>query len=235
MPSILNNAHAYAVSVARGGRGLHTRPSSKPAPEQLLELYDFEACPFCRKVREAMTELDLDYTCRNAPRGAVLKRKQVIERGGRMRFPYLVDPNADVAMNESEDIITYLCASYGASKRSNLGRALAPINTLSSFVASSIRPRGRRVRRGLESRQQPEQLLELYNMEGSPYCRKVRETLAELNLDYIVRNVGKRGARRHLLVERGGKMQVPFLIDPNRDADLYESQDIVDYLEANYA
>jgi glutathione S-transferase len=35
-------------------------------------------------------------------------------------------------------------------------------------------------------------------------------------------------------VERGGKMQVPFLVDPNTDSAMYESDDIVAYLEAQY-
>ena len=31
-----------------------------PRPAKTLELYEFEACPFCRKVREALSVLDLD-------------------------------------------------------------------------------------------------------------------------------------------------------------------------------
>jgi len=75
----------------------------------------------------------------------------------------------------------------------------------------------------------------LYNMEGSPYCRKVREALSELDLEHVVRNVPKGSPKRAALVERGGKMQVPYLIDPNTDRALYESDDIVAYLEAQYA
>jgi anaphase-promoting complex subunit 7 len=35
-------------------------------PEQLIKLYEFEACPFCRRTREAITDLDIDvlvYPC----------------------------------------------------------------------------------------------------------------------------------------------------------------------------
>lgn len=77
--------------------------------------------------------------------------------------------------------------------------------------------------------------LVLYNMEGSPYCRKVREALSELDLEHVVRNVPKGSPKRTTLVERGGKMQVPYLIDPNTDRALYESDDIVAYLDAEYA
>ena len=50
---------SYAASVARlgfGGSASHGRCQ----PEKLLELYEFEACPFCRKVREALVAYDLD-------------------------------------------------------------------------------------------------------------------------------------------------------------------------------
>lgn len=32
-----------------------------------LQLYEFEACPFCRRVREAITDLDLNVEVRVAP------------------------------------------------------------------------------------------------------------------------------------------------------------------------
>jgi glutathione S-transferase len=76
--------------------------------------------------------------------------------------------------------------------------------------------------------------LVLYNMEASPYCRKVRETLCELNLEYRVRNVAKRSRRRPELVAEGGQMMVPYLLDPNTGTALYESEDIVAYLEKTY-
>ena len=71
-------------------------------------------------------------------------------------------------------------------------------------------------------------------MEGSPYCRKVRETLCELDLVHLVRNVPKGSPRRAELRERGGKVQVPYLVDPNTQREMYESDDIVAYLEREY-
>ncbi|MFB6204111.1 MAG: glutathione S-transferase N-terminal domain-containing protein, partial [Candidatus Nanohaloarchaea archaeon] len=32
--------------------------------EQLPELYEFEGCPYCRKVREKLTELQIDFIAR---------------------------------------------------------------------------------------------------------------------------------------------------------------------------
>src|SRR5262249_31421632 len=78
------------------------------------------------------------------------------------------------------------------------------------------------------------QPLTLYNMEGSPYCRKVREVLNELDLEHTVRNVPKGSPKRAELRKRGGKVQVPYLIDPNTGREMYESDDIVAYLEREY-
>jgi glutathione S-transferase len=44
----------------------------------------------------------------------------------------------------------------------------------------------------------------------------------------------KGSPRRAELRERGGKVQVPFLVDPNTGRELYESDDIVAYLEKEY-
>jgi glutathione S-transferase len=37
------------------------------------------------------------------------------------------------------------------------------------------------------------------------------------------------------LIARGGKRQVPYLVDTDRGVEMYESADIIAYLEANYA
>lgn len=236
MSSTLNNVWSFGASVLRGLRGLKVTPHNReepPRPEVTLELYDFEACPFCRKVREVLSELDLNYIAHTCGRGAEKKRSEVEERGGQRQFPFLVDPNTGRELYESEEIIDYLLETYGDG-RSGMSRALSPVNTATAGLASAVRPRGGRVRAGLEGRNQPADYLILYSFENSPYCRKVRERLCELNLDYEVRNVAKKSSRRPELVERGGTMMVPYLADPNTGKELYESDDIVDYLEETY-
>ena len=59
MHRAIDVASSFALSVARLGAGMKVGSLGK-RPEQLLELYEFEACPFCRKVREALSFLDLD-------------------------------------------------------------------------------------------------------------------------------------------------------------------------------
>jgi glutathione S-transferase len=227
----MNNVSSWIVSIVRLGRGLRANGQSDGQPKEPLVLYEFEACPFCRKVREVLSELDLDYICYPCAKGSS-RRSEVIDLGGRTQFPYLVDPNTGQSMYESEDIITYLCDQYGHG-RGGLGKGLAPLNTLGAYAASALRPRGRRVLPGLADRSSTEPLT-LYNFEASPYCRKVRERLNELDLAYHVHSVAKKGRGRPALVERGGKMQVPYLIDPNTGTDLYESDDINRYLQDTY-
>lgn len=78
--------------------------------EQLLELYQFEGCPYCKKVRQKMTELQIDFIARQAePKG---DRKRVEEVSGQTGVPVLKDPNTDTVMPESDDIVEYLEEHY---------------------------------------------------------------------------------------------------------------------------
>ena len=51
---------AWGSSIARLGGGLSVTAKLGARPAKPLELYEFEACPFCRKVRETLTFLDLE-------------------------------------------------------------------------------------------------------------------------------------------------------------------------------
>ena len=87
-----------------------------PRPEKPLKIYEFEGCPFCRKVREAVIWLDLDVEFYPCPQGGPTFREFVKSEGGKSQFPYMVDDNAGVAMYESDDIIDYLYDKYGPGK-----------------------------------------------------------------------------------------------------------------------
>lgn len=83
-------------------------------------------------------------------------------------------------------------------------------------------------------------MLELYQAEGCQYSAKVRETLTNLGVSYIVHNprsaAGEtRNEQTHdHLLSLGGENQIPFLVDHQRGMTMYESDDIVDYLEDHY-
>jgi glutathione S-transferase len=223
---IVSSAVASAVRYPLGLRA----DAIGPRPEQRLELYDFEACPFCRKVREALTMLDLEVLVRPTPRGGKRFRPEAIERGGKRQFPLLVDPNANVLRYESDDIVEHLYARYGTGSPP-LGLRLGPVGNATSALASLVRGgRGRRAR----ASHAPGQPLELWSFELSPYCRRVREALCELELPYVLHNVGRGSPRRAELLARAGKVMVPYLEDPNTGDKMFESREIVRYLDATY-
>lgn len=83
-------------------------------------LYVKTGCPYCKKV--------LDFASANHITFSEIKEKnepgvldELIERGGKSQFPYLVDTSKGVEMYESADIISHLQTHYvhGESKESD--------------------------------------------------------------------------------------------------------------------
>ncbi len=228
MSRMLDVATSMFATVSRLGAGVTATPPAR-RPAQLLELYEFESCPFCRKVRDALTELDLEAMIYPCPKDGTVFRPKAIALGGKAQFPYLVDPNTGTRKYESDDIVAYLFATYGGRKPGVLVRG--PLATASSVLASAFRPtRGTRARPS----RRPTQPVELWSFEASPFCRIAREALCELELPYRLHNVGKNGAGRPAFVERAGKMMVPYLVDPNTGRAMFESADITAYLNETY-
>ena len=229
LPRPLDVVSSWTASILRLGLGLKATDAG-PRPAKTLELYEFEGCPFCRKAREALTMLDLRAMIYPCPKGGPRFRPQVIARGGRAQFPYLVDPNTGDELYESADIVSHLYRNYGNRPapwflRSN---ASVPLGSLATLLRAAQGVRYRPARA-------PEQPLELYSFEASPYCRIVREALCQLELPYLVVNVGKGSAERAAFRERSGRMMVPWLSDPNTGREMFESAAIVRYLHETYA
>ena len=221
-------ASSLFASVVRLGAGLDSRPAARK-PEKLLELYEFEACPFCRRVREALSRLDFDALIYPCPRGGTRFRPRVVELGGKASFPYLVDPNTGRSLYESADIVAYLHETYGPA---SAGLWLGPLSLAGSALASAVRASHGRAARPSRAADRP---LELWSFEASPFSRLAREVLCELELPYVLHNVARGSARRAEFVARSGKMMVPYLVDPNTGRSMFESADIVRYLGATYA
>jgi glutathione S-transferase len=238
------------ASTLRFWRGTNARGSVRQ-PARPLQLYEFEACPFCRLVREALTELDLDALVYPSPHGGRRFRPKVAQLGGKQQFPFLVDPNTGESMYESGDIIAYLYRTYGG--RPAPTRLLRTVDVTTSVLASVPR-----LRAGSQARpsKAPKRSLELFSFESSPYSRRVRELLCELELPYLLRSTGKArwqdlgppilraklfqelpvvGRTRSELLQRAGKVQVPYLVDPNTGIEMFESQAIREYLLDTYA
>ena len=254
MARVIDVNSSLLGSTLRGWRGTAAFRPVRKQPVKPLEIYEFEACPYGRLLREALTEMDLDAMIYPCPKGGTRFRPQAQTRGGKMRFPFLLDPNTGVALFESAEIISYLADTYEgtAVPARGLRRRLAVIT---SFLASTTRGLARV--RGYRARpsKAPAKPLELYSFESSPFSRLVREVLCELELPYFLRNSGKarwhemgppwvrdklfrrpiEGRNRTALFERAGKVQLPYLIDPNTGVEMFESAKIIRYLETTYA
>lgn len=77
-------------------------------------------------------------------------------------------------------------------------------------------------------------MLLLIHKENCPYCVKVRQFMSDHHLSYTSLVSPSGSPSRELLQEIGGQQQVPFLIDFDKGKMMYESSDIIDYLESNY-
>ena len=73
-----------------------------------MSLYQFEACPFCVKVRRALQRLNLPVELRDAKTEPF--RQQLLEGGGKVKVPCLkiLENGTERWMYESNDIISFL-------------------------------------------------------------------------------------------------------------------------------
>ena len=252
-------AQALASALTEGGRGVNGTPFPNQ-PEKALKLYEFEGSPFCRRVREVMTLLNLDYEVYPCPKGGTKYRQVAKEQGGKTQFPFLVDENTGEKLYESQAIIHHLFKHYGKTGQTPKKYAHYPKYPVAAFAGTLINgARGVWVNKKVTHREAPKQLLELWGTEASPFTRVVRGVLTELELPFIFHNVAKErwqdqgpsvlrlkpgkyvplaGGKREKIVPVMGRfsqdIQVPFLKDPNTHVDLFESEAIVSYLQRQY-
>ena len=77
--------------------------------------------------------------------------------------------------------------------------------------------------------------LTLYELEGCPYCAKVKTKLADLDLEYESVTVPRSHGERTEVEEVSGQTGVPVLVDEEHGVEgMAESDDIVEYLEETY-
>jgi glutathione S-transferase len=220
-----------------------TSASARAVKDASLILYEFEGCPFCRRVRELITYLDLTCTIKPCAQSSCF-RHEVEQLSGRASptFPYLIDATAGVALFESADICKHLLRTYGECQGVHEfpppSSYFLPSTFISGWAPALFRPgRGMAVDeavRGRPTASQPSQLLVLYSYEGNQFCRLVREVLCELDLMYELRSTGKGSARREELRSLSGATTAPYLVDPNTGESMGESADIVQYLVEQY-
>lgn len=221
---------SLAATVLRAGSGglvtsLGLRPKGR------LVLYERETCPYSRLVREALNHLDLDVVIKPCPPGEWRHHGELRALSGDDQVPFLIDEGAGVMLSESQHIVRYLFERYGDGGVPWALRA-HKLAELSSKLASRVRGKADKPR---VPAPYPPRPLELWSYEASPYSRIVRERLGELALPYVCHNLARRSPRRPIFAAKHGRTQFPLLIDPNTNVSLFESGDIVEYLNEQYA
>ena len=186
-------------------------------------LYDFEASPWCRLVREYLTLLDLTVHVRPCPRQTLfygegaftnqsrfrpqamaLLRKYLPQANDDLMFPMLVDqsdPDKIVVLQQSYEIIQHLWSHYGESvlptkgqqqkrrdQQMNSSKIPFVLRFLSLAAPSYVRPCPSCGVMRLENtwdvnRDKADELV-LYQSEGCPASRLVRESLCSLEIPY---------------------------------------------------
>ena len=112
-----------------------------------------------------------------------------------------------------------------------LGRVILLLN----FVFS---PKG--VKRSTEDQQAVDskaQSLALYQFEACPFCVKVRRAMKRQSVNIELRDAKNDPVHREALEQGGGRVKVPCLrIEKDGETQwLYESSDIVAYIEKEFA
>ena len=131
--------------------------------------------------------------------------------GGRYQFPYLVDPNNGVSMYESADIVEYLFSEYGEGAR------------LGSCVSARSRCRPRCWRRGSGPAEagtrsvsrSPRSCSSSIPTKARRFAESRARRCASSSCRTSFDNVPRRSPDRSDFVSISGKMQVPYLLDPN--------------------
>ena len=73
-------------------------------------------------------------------------------------------------------------------------------------------------------------MFDLYILETCPYCKKVMKFMDENGIKFNKIDIAEKSAEE-ALIQSGGKRQVPFFIDRDRNIQMYESTDIIEYLK----
>lgn len=225
----LSTALSVAGNWLRGQTGGHVGKLGR-RPEQRVLLYQSEGCPYSRKVREALSILDLDAEIRPCPRGGRRFLQEAEQLGGKAQIPLLVDPNTGAQLYESDQIVKYLFESYGA-EAVPLALRLGPVSDYSLRLSTLLSGGMPSV---LPTSLQPSLGLELWAYETDVGSRRARRALDRLELPYTLYSVAEGSTKRKKLSNISTSAQVPYLVDPNRGVHLEGAAAITRHLERTY-
>ena len=71
-------------------------------------------------------------------------------------------------------------------------------------------------------------MINLYTADYCPYCHKVMEFLEANNISYENKDI-KEASNRQVVIA-AGKMQIPYMLDTDTGNGIYESEEIINYI-----
>lgn len=205
--------------------GGYSRPSG---PLVLFHRTDSAAC---KKVREALSILDLDVLVYPIPDGGPRWTSVPgFEEG--VEGPILVDSTHGRTLHGSADeIVEHLFTMYGNPNK--IPWILKSTGVSDFLLHSALKMRAGKgsIYKGFSI---PEKPLVFWAYEASPFCAVVQEVLCELAIPHVIKNVARGSEKRSVLFDHVGHFQAPFLEDPNQDICMFESAAIIEHLLGTY-
>ena len=258
MRRTLDAVTSWLASAARFGTArsaaLGARAASRTETRPRLELFEYEASPWCRLVREHITYLGLSVTVYPCPRetlraeGAFSANSRFRQKAselnaskcGDLQFPLLVDrthaSGSPLVLTESSAIITHLWKRYGKGvERPKVDKLLSggtlpfPIRFALLAAPSGLRfwPSCGLLRTPSSFDPDVHQHLELHNQaESCADSRLIRERLSTLEIPCVY-HVAQGGAELS---------HSPVLIDPNHKSGtaFHGSTEALEHLDKCY-
>ena len=223
-----------------------SRGKTSKIPPHKLELYEYEASPWCKRVRETVNILDLKVRIKPCPRETFrveggysnnisINRKELAEKYGRERllFPCLVDVNKNIVLNDSSMIIEYLWNEYGnnfAHERPKIDKFLNGLPKLlqlpllfTFFPMNGVMASPTKFINSENLSNQPSHKpLVLYSCEPSIHGRFVREALSTLQIHYDYISTADRAKLDDIFLQKASTFHFNskehfILIDPNNN------------------
>jgi len=78
-------------------------------------------------------------------------------------------------------------------------------------------------------------MVELYALDGCPYCEKVHDALEDAGVDYETHWVEALHSGRDEVKRVSGQRGVPVIVDDEHGVTMSESDNILDYVEKTLA
>ena len=81
----------------------------------MIELFQYEGCAGCARVRQRLSEMMIDFVARQVSPDPAHRTRLELATGQR-DVPALLDPDQGMIVTEPDDILAYLEETYGQRK-----------------------------------------------------------------------------------------------------------------------